>query len=166
MSQSVGDRRIYIGKNSHVVLNNTNNGNLAYANNIGNFSIINVDGSLEATSVGTSLRTTASSRNNGTPYNNQAGTFNGQANIYVNQGAKFKVSSTSNVGQLGTLFTYNTNVYVYKPDVLDMRYFGSSNFFYSFNQGNCLIYTYMIKILVFGLKMIKGSEILQEFGKM
>lgn len=161
MSQSVGDRRIYIGKNSHVVLNNTNNANnnrgyLAYANNIGNFSIINVDGSLEATSVGTSLRTTASSRNNGMPYNNQAGTFNGQANIYVNQGAKFKVSSTNETATYGTLFTYNTNLYVYKPDVLDMRYFGTGNFFYSYpNSPQSNLYLYNQSIGVW-LKNDKG----------
>lgn len=149
MSQSVGDRRIYIGKKSHVVLNNTNNGNLAFANNIGNFSIINVDGSLEATSVGTSLRTTASSVNIGTPYNNQAGTFNGQANIYVNQGATFKIASTSESGGAGTLYTYNTNLYVYKPDVLDMRYFGTGNFFYAYAtspQSNLFLYDQSIGV--------------------
>lgn len=149
MSQSVGDRRIYIGKKSHVMLNNTNNSNLNYANNIGNFSIINVDGSLEATSVGTSLRTTASSVNDGTPYNNQAGTFNGQANIYVNQGATFKIASTSESGGAGALYTYNTNLYVYKPDVLDMRYFGTGNFFYSYRnspQSNLYLYDQSIGV--------------------
>lgn len=133
MSQTNGDRRIYVGKDSHVVLKNTSTSNLMYANNIGNFSTINIDGSLIAESIGTSLRTTASSNNNGQAYKNQAGTYNGQANITVNEGAVFEIASTSTSAQYGTLYTFNTNLYSYKPQIFDMRYFGSGNFFYSYN---------------------------------
>lgn len=131
MSQTNGDRRIYVGKDSHVVLKNTSTSNLMYANNIGNFSTLTVDGSLTAEAIGTSLRTTASSANNGQSYKNQAGTYNGQSNINVNEGATFKVSSTSTTATYGTLFTYNTNVYSYKPLIFDMRYFGTGNFFFA-----------------------------------
>lgn len=134
MSQTSGDKRIYIGKDSHVVLKNTNTGNVDYGNNIGNFSTITVNGSLEAEAVGASLRTTASSSNNSVAYKNQAGTYNGQANINVNEGAIFKVSSTSTSSTTGTLYTYNTDVHAYKPVTFDMRYYGTGNFFYSYQS--------------------------------
>jgi len=139
MTQTNGDRRIYIGKDSHVVLKNTNDstgGNLLYCNNIGNFSTITIDGSLDATSIGTSLRTTAAQQSNPKQdYDNQAGTYNGQANINVNEGAKFKIASTSTntSATYGTLYTYNTNIYAYKTDLFDMRYFSTGNFFYSYS---------------------------------
>ena len=150
MTNENGDRRIYIGKDAHVVLKNTNNQNwYGYNNNIGNFSVLNVDGYLEAEAVGTSLRTTASTTNNKKPYDNLAGTYNGMANITVNEGASFKISSTSTdpIARWGALYTYNTNIYAYKPKMFDMRYFSNGNFFYVYppalgnvSEGNMYLY--------------------------
>lgn len=149
MSQDNGDRRIYIGKDSHVNLKNTSTSNLMYANNIGNFSVLNVDGSLVCEAVGTSLRTTASNNNNNQQYKNQAGTFNGQANIYANENSTFNITSTSTSNQsiYGALFTFNTNLYSYRPKSFDMRYYASGNFFYSYqNAPNSNLYLYDLDI--------------------
>lgn len=134
MSKTNGDRRIYIAKESSVTLTNTNTSNLPSANNIGNFATIVIEGSLKATAYGTSLRTTASSKNVQTEYTNQAGTFNGQSNIYVNEDAKFVTESTAVSGSYGALYTYNTDVYAYRPNIFDMRYFGKGNFFYAYSD--------------------------------
>lgn len=132
MSQTNGDRRIYIGPNSNVILTNTNTGSSPYANNIGNFSTITIDGKLEAVAYGTSLRTTASNINTQRNYTAQAGTYNGQANINANENSVFMTASTNTAGTFGALYTYNTDVNAYKPRLFDMRYFGRGNFFYAY----------------------------------
>lgn len=140
-----GDRRVYIAKEAKVQLvndNDTTSNYRAYSNNIGNFANLIVEGNLDATAKGTSLRTTASYGNN-TAYSGTSGTYNGQANIYVLPTASFKISSTATNGRYGTLFTYNTNLYIDTPQIFDMRYFGLGLFFYSYSnnpRSNLYIY--------------------------
>lgn len=128
-------RILNINKNAKVKLKNDNNTILnyrAYANNIANFAVINLDGILETEAIGTTLRTTSSRYDTG-----GSGTTSGQAELNINPGATFKTISTATTyTYYGTIFTYSLDINVNNPLVFDIRFFGTGQFFYSWpNRG-------------------------------
>ncbi|MGX7014985.1 hypothetical protein [Vagococcus silagei] len=125
------DRDLIIEKDAEVILDNKNTSSLNYANNIGNFDYMKIKGILNATAVGTSLRTTAAHHTLGDGKNKS-----GRSEIHVEPGSTFKVSSTADgSNKYGTLYTYSTGLYVNNPKTFDMRYFADGLFFYHWPQG-------------------------------
>jgi len=127
-------RILNINKNAKVILKNDNNttGNArAYANNIANFAEIHVYGYLEATAIGTSIRTTSSSVSTG------VATENGRALLQVYEGASFKTASTATTNTTyGTVFSYPITIRSKAAKVFDMRFFGTGQFFYAWRASD------------------------------
>lgn len=124
-NQFIGDKRISVLEDAEVELYNLNKiGDKWYTNNIGNFAVITVEGSLKMYSSYPSLRSIMGERNSKSDKNyyknSDAHTFNGMANINVLEGATFVAKATQPNGTHGAIFTYNTVLNVYRPVELDI----------------------------------------------
>ncbi|MFW8054137.1 hypothetical protein [Vagococcus fluvialis] len=139
-----GNRRILVEKDAKVELRNNQPNRNDYHNVIGNWSVLTVTGSLKMYAINPVMRTISSEVNNAGGYaKNDAQTHNGQANIYVNEGATF-LGETRDLGDgKGMIYTYNTNLYAYKPNVFDLRYFGEGPFFFSWKHKQPLSNMYL-----------------------
>ncbi len=125
-------KNLEIPKNAKVKLVNKNNyaSDLNYANNIGNFAQINVDGELVAEAEGSSLRTTSAY------YANNVGTLSDQSEINVNEGSCFSISTLNPKNTYGVIYTYCLDINVNHPEVFDIRNFGTGVFFHAWLRRN------------------------------
>ncbi|MBO0476485.1 hypothetical protein DOK76_05340 [Vagococcus sp. DIV0080] len=132
-----GTRRVTVKEEASVNLTNHNTNHSEYNNNIGNFSTITVDGEMRMTCKSPAMRTIASERDTQSAgnYESDAQTWNGMANININEGAIFYAESTHPSGNSGVIYTYRLNVNVDNPYLLDLRYFGNWNFFRAYYRG-------------------------------
>lgn len=124
-NQYIGDKRITVLESAEVELYNLNKiGDKWYTNNIGNFAVITVEGSLKMQSTYPPLRSIISETNSKSSSDyygkSKAHTFNGMANINILEGATFIAESTEADGTHGAIFTYNTILNAYRPAELDL----------------------------------------------
>lgn len=125
-------KNLEIPKNAKVKLVNKNNfpGYLNYANNVGNFAQMNIDGEFIAESEGTSLRTTAAFDAG------NVGTQSDQSEININPSSRFKISTLNKKNTYGVIYTYNLDINVTDPEIFDIRNFGTGVFFHGWNHRN------------------------------
>lgn len=125
-------KNLDVPKNAQVKLVNKNNfpGYLNYANNVGNFAQMNIDGDFIAESEGTSLRTTAAFDAG------NVGTKSDQSEININDSARFKISTLNKNNTFGVIYTYNLDINVVNPEIFDIRNFGTGVFFHGWNHRN------------------------------
>ena len=142
-NQFNGDKRVTVLEDAEVELYNLNKkGHKWYNNCIGNFAVITVDGSLKMYSTYPPLRSILSETHNEGKIeegyiDSKARTYNGLANININEGATFIAEAQESDGTHGTIFTYNTTLNIYQPaevDIDDMSRNTDHPFFHSGNK--------------------------------
>lgn len=111
---TMDNRVLNVTKKGNVKLINTNGKDKSFANNIANFSEINVDGTLDATANSPSLRTIVEDRNRMNYVKEKESVIN------VNRGSVFKLKNLSD-GNYGVIYSYNLSVSIDNPKEYDME---------------------------------------------
>lgn len=149
-NQYKGDRRIYVKSQADVTLTNPDDlGSATNTNVISNFSVITVDGVLRIDSKRTAIQTVASKYRTGGGYaSSDAQTYNGHANIYINEGATFVVHSTPSKSSHGIIYSHYTTLNVYKPALFDLRYdiYNHQNFYHVNDPSDMNLYEMDIEV--------------------
>ena len=124
-------KQLLVDKNAVVKLENLTLTNTGYTNNVGNFSVMEIDGTFEGKAYDSSLRTTAAQRSI-----TSAGTDSGQSEINVNPGSHFSILTSNERSTHGVIYTYNVDININNPSTFNIRSFAGHQFFHGWKSGS------------------------------